>query len=68
MTDFRADTDADDIQLEEGNDLLLDVEESRPWKGSQQGADEIFQDSGCQRQRRLGSGNLLNEKRAPSRS
>jgi hypothetical protein len=36
-------TNSDDIELEERDDLLLDAEESRPWKGSQQSLDEIFE-------------------------
>jgi hypothetical protein len=38
-------TNTDDIELEERDDLLLDVEESRPRKGSQQSRDEIFERS-----------------------
>jgi len=40
---FRERTHADDVKLEERDDLLLYVEERGPRKGSQQSNDEIFQ-------------------------
>jgi hypothetical protein len=39
-------TNADDIQLKERVDLLPDLNEARPWKGSQEDPDEIFTDPG----------------------
>lgn len=43
MLVVRERTHADNVKLEERDDLLLYVEERRPRKGSQQSSDEIFQ-------------------------
>jgi hypothetical protein len=43
MLVFRERTHADNVKLEERDDLLLYVEQRRPRKGSQQTRDEIFQ-------------------------
>lgn len=42
MLAFRERTHANNVELEERDNLLLYVEERRPRKGSQQSNDEIF--------------------------